>query len=190
MSQALEELRALLAALPPAPDPRTLARVGAAFAALGPADVDLEVHAAPLRGPAREWWSVHLVRTPRAQLSLLLLPAGTVIPLHDHPNMHVWTRALRGRVRVESWDWLGPPAPPEAAARHTGERWLEPGETTLAADPLRGNLHRLECPTPSVLLDLFAPPYDETAGRPCRYWAPVAPPGPDGACRLRFLRQA
>lgn len=207
----LDALRAAIAQLPPGgASAAQLEALGACLAALAPEDVGLARHAGPLqaggraRGP-QGWWSVPILESPLAELSLFLLPAGAVIPRHDHPDMHVWSRLLLGRVRVEAWDWVAPP--PSAVARPAGVVTLEPGAPPLHLDPLRGNVHQLTAEQPSALLDLFAPPYDLGGARPCRYWGlgprePDGPRGPDGpqdpdgprdsddTVRLLFLRQA
>jgi cysteamine dioxygenase len=184
----LDALRALLARLPDDPSPAELAALEEAFAALSPLDVGLGRHLARLRGagPGAEWWSEPLLELPRAHLSLFLLPRGAVLPLHDHPGMRVWTRALEGRLLVEAWDWVAPP--PAASARRAGDATLDPGSPALHATPALKNVHALTALDPCAVLDLFAPYYDAEAGRPCRYWEP-GPPGPDGACELRLLRE-
>lgn len=192
----LAALREALARLAPEPAIEQLERIGALFAGLEGPDVELARHAAPLahRRDPGDWWSVPLLALPGAHLSLFLLPAGAVIPCHDHPGMRVWSRVLRGRVRVRSWDWIAPPAPGEpapawASARPADERALSAGAPPLALDPVRGNLHELRAELPSALLDLFAPPYEPDGARRCHYWAAQAA-GPDGVARLRLLREA
>lgn len=192
----LAALREALAGLSPDPGAPELERLEALFGGLEGPDVDLARHAAPLehRRDPGDWWSVPLLALPGAHLSLFLLPAGAVIPCHDHPGMRVWSRVLNGRVRVRSWDWIDPPAPGEPApawtrARPADERALGADDPPLALDPVRGNLHELRAEQPSALLDLFAPPYDLDGARRCHYWAAQAP-GPDGVARLRLLREA
>mmetsp|Transcript_2507 Transcript_2507/g.6304 ORF Transcript_2507/g.6304 Transcript_2507/m.6304 type:complete len:311 (-) Transcript_2507:133-1065(-) len=42
--------------------------------------------------------------SPEMTLCIFLLRAGARIPMHDHPDMHVFCRVLFGRLRVTSWD--------------------------------------------------------------------------------------
>lgn len=48
-----------------------------------------------------------LANTPTANLDIFgFRRRGERIPLHDHPQMYGFMRAIRGRVRVESFSWL------------------------------------------------------------------------------------
>ncbi len=106
----------------------------------------------------------------RVELSLFALRRGQEIPLHDHPGMHGLLRVVRGRARLEPWDWeVGERPPPGGVAPATPgpPALLEPGDLALTT-PERAQLHRLVAEEDVVLLDLFAPPYGPA--RRCAYY--------------------
>ncbi len=138
--------------------------------------------------PPQGWRAEALIARPEVNLSVFALRAGQAIPLHDHPGLHGALRVLRGRIRLETWDWdpprQAPPAPGEAAvARASGVHALGPGDEALTL-PARGALHRIEALEDAALLDLFAPYYDDAAGRRCSYYRAEPLPGDDGRWRL------
>jgi hypothetical protein len=50
-----------------------------------------------------------IIKTPQAELAVFFVPKHEVIPLHDHPGMHVLSKVLFGRFKLESYDWLRHP---------------------------------------------------------------------------------
>lgn len=50
------------------------------------------------------------------ELCIFLFPAGTRLPLHDHPGMTVLTKVLYGTLSMRSFDWEQPLEPSDLAA--------------------------------------------------------------------------
>ncbi|KAJ0392105.1 hypothetical protein ATCC90586_011018 [Pythium insidiosum] len=126
--------------------------------------------------------------------SIFILPPGSSIPLHDHPEMSVISRVLYGRLHVKSFDLadskearhvrsLRERADPTASCepRHVARLFQDevvtaPHTTDLLPD--RGNLHefvaddQLGC----AIFDILTPPYESDDGRDCTYYRVVGEP--------------
>lgn len=104
-------------------------------------------------------------------MSVFILPAGTAIPLHDHPGMTVVTKVLWGTLHVKSYDLVRP--------RGSAGRLLLPGgggaRALPAVPPLAGGLPRRGRSRSATALRPPPPP------------CPCPPPGgrPTGRCRCR-----
>ncbi|KAG2500971.1 hypothetical protein HYH03_000793 [Edaphochlamys debaryana] len=105
---------------------------------------------------------------------LFCFPAGSSIPLHNHPGMTVFSRLLFGRLRVSAYDWVHQPDAPvtegSAPARMVCDTLVEPCTPPLVLFPASGgNLHEFTAETPCAVLDLLTPPY-EPPERNCTYY--------------------
>jgi len=112
---------------------------------------------------------------PEMNLVIFLLPKGSKLPLHDHPDMHVFGRLLFGRLRATSYDigeegeaTLALPGARRILSRH--EVVHGPHPVTYSLAPHRGNLHELEAIDDVAFFDVLFPPYDFAAGRDCNYY--------------------
>jgi quercetin dioxygenase-like cupin family protein len=112
-----------------------------------------------------------------AHATVFTLGRGGVLPLHDHPAMTVICKVLRGRMRVETFEWVDPEA---GLARELGTREIDETSDPVVFGPEPGTLHRITALADCAFIDLFAPYYDDE--RPCRYYRPVDAGG--GTMRL------
>lgn len=120
------------------------------------------------RAPLLSYSRVHVCAA--YSVGIFLLRAGASIPLHNHPDMTVFTRVLSGRLRLASFDWL-PSASHERGgeARRVHLEQLEGPAPTRHLGPASGNLHELHADTDCAILDVLSPPYS-AAQRPCQYY--------------------
>ena len=103
-------------------------------------------------------------------IGIFCLPAGGVIPLHNHPDMVVLSRLLYGDMDVRSLD--APEARGGAATLASAGVWsATAGGGTRVLRPGQGNVHAFRAVTACAVLDVLGPPYDARAGRPCTYFA-------------------
>jgi len=120
-------------------------------------------------------------------LSLWILPRGTCLPLHDHPDMTVLMRHLYGELEVRSFDWMDKTRcghPPTAGLSRLTEvlHWTDSvprkkdtaeGNGNVAVfKPHSNNLHEIRALSDAAFFDVIAPPYDhdEEATRICTYY--------------------
>merc|ERR1719162_2546335 len=105
------------------------------------------------------------------------MAAGARIPLHDHPDMHVFGRLLHGRMRVLSFDPEPYPLVQQSTdsrlpagscwARRRPDEILGPEPTTYGLGPEDGNLHELHALEDCAFFDVVVPPYNPAEGRDC-----------------------
>jgi len=107
---------------------------------------------------------------PEMTLCIFILRKGAVIPLHDHPGMHVYGRLLFGRLRVRSYDPEGPFDPGTRRAVLRSDTVIGPSPTTYSLGPEEGNVHELEALEASAFFDVLTPSYDPRTGRDCNYY--------------------
>lgn len=114
------------------------------------------------------------------------LPAGCRLPMHDHPDMHVLSKVLFGRLEVTAYDRLEPKPSPilpgplqalsvvpskpfEVKIVRNSEVWTPEDEAQITA-PDCGNIHQFVAITDCCVLDVLAPPYDFGQSRRCTYY--------------------
>jgi hypothetical protein len=121
--------------------------------------------------PARGWSNLRPHHSEACEIGLFFLPRGEHIPLHDHPDMHVFMRVLLGTLHVTSYTREA-----HDLARRTADTDLDDRSPVWLVEPHRDNLHALHARTDVVFLDVLRPPY--VAGRVCTYHD-ATPAGPD-----------
>lgn len=116
---------------------------------------------------------LHLFSTEHFSCGVFQIPAGGVIPCHDHPEMCVYSRPLYGSVRVRSYDWaedVGGGGDGDAShggglragvARLVSDRVVCAEDGVLFLGPREGNVHAFEATSEDArgcaLLDVLSP---------------------------------
>jgi predicted metal-dependent enzyme (double-stranded beta helix superfamily) len=125
---------------------------------------------------------IHIYEDTVFSLGIFCLPAGSAIPLHDHPHMSVLTRVLYGQLEVDSYDWKDGKGsrPGTVEESQNGGRevvhvldsqQVGPDNCPLVLLPNGGgNIHSFKAITHCAVLDLIVPPYDAQNGRGCTYY--------------------
>ncbi|KAK9669056.1 hypothetical protein RND81_13G106100 [Saponaria officinalis] len=113
-------------------------------------------------------------------MCIFCFPTSSVIPLHDHPGMTVFSKILYGSLHVKAYDWVEPPK----IMKSNGSDYTQVRLAKLAVDKVitapcgtrvlyptsGGNVHCFTAVTPCAVLDILTPPYEEQAGRKCTYF--------------------
>ncbi|XP_065860656.1 plant cysteine oxidase 3 [Euphorbia lathyris] len=121
-------------------------------------------------------------------MCIFCFPTSSVIPLHDHPGMTVFSKVLYGSLHVKAYDWVEPTrihesigsgSPPVKLAKLSVDKVLTaPCGTSVLYPKSGGNIHCFTAVTPCAVLDVLTPSYREDAGRKCTYYHdyPYSPP--------------
>ncbi|XP_028202327.1 plant cysteine oxidase 3-like isoform X1 [Glycine soja] len=124
-----------------------------------------------------------LGHTSDTTMCIFCFPTSSVIPLHDHPGMTVFSKLLYGSLHVKAYDWVEPPCIIESKepgyaqgltlrlAKLAVDKVLNaPCDTSVLYPKHGGNLHCFTAVTPCAMLDILTPPYREEEGRRCTYY--------------------
>lgn len=116
-------------------------------------------------------------------VSVFVLKANSVLPLHDHPVMHGIIKVLHGSMRVQSYSPIGDAVRPRNGdfpcsindyyhvpdglyanpirVRRNPTVVLSPKDGCGVLTPTKNNIHEVSSVNgPSAFLDILAPPYD------------------------------
>ncbi|XP_043725829.1 plant cysteine oxidase 1-like [Telopea speciosissima] len=112
-------------------------------------------------------------------LCIFFLPRTTVIPLHNHPGMTVFSKLLLGSMHIKAYDWVDPvkfesysmPSSNTRLARLKANTvFTAPCNTSVLYPTSGGNIHAFMAVTPCAVLDVLGPPYSKEDGRDCTYY--------------------
>ncbi|XP_022988474.1 plant cysteine oxidase 3 isoform X1 [Cucurbita maxima] len=113
-------------------------------------------------------------------ICIFSFPTSSVIPLHDHPGMTVFSKVLYGSLHVKAYDWVEPAFIQESkdstnfqgrlAKLAVDEVLTASSGTSVLYPKTGGNLHCFTAVSPCAVLDVLSPPYNEDKGRRCTYF--------------------
>lgn len=152
-----------------------------AMDSLTPADLSITTEGLQNGGPIGYH---HVYSDRQLSMGIFVLPSGSAIPLHDHPDMTVLSKVLFGSLNVTSYDM-----PTKSTEDKTVplKRFMRRSPRTIQCAPplLRsvaapcpplqldahtGNIHRFEATDHTAIFDVLLPPYNDKAGRSCHYY--------------------
>ncbi|KAL2575750.1 hypothetical protein GLYMA_16G037600v4 [Glycine max] len=113
-------------------------------------------------------------------LCIFFIPEGGVIPLHNHPDMTVFSKLLLGLMHIKSYDWvvheasddnlLQPQSQLRLAKLKADKVFTSSCDTSVLYPTTGGNIHEFTAITPCAVLDVIGPPYSKEDGRDCSYY--------------------
>ncbi|XP_058736305.1 plant cysteine oxidase 2-like [Vicia villosa] len=121
---------------------------------------------------------LHIFECEKFSMGIFCLPPSAVIPLHNHPEMTVFSKLLFGTMHIKSYDWAV--NLPADVSQKTSEKRLAKvkvdADFTAPCDPSilypndGGNMHCFTAVTACAVLDVLGPPYSDPDGRHCSYY--------------------
>ncbi|PUZ37707.1 hypothetical protein GQ55_9G142100 [Panicum hallii var. hallii] len=133
-----------------------------------------------------------ILQCQKFAIAVFFLPLGTVMPLHDHPGMTVFSKLLIGSAHVEGYDWVRPRVSGRGSrmlAEKVLDRDITPASGTWALFPeAGGNMHRFVAGEERhcAFLDVLSPPYAPAEQRRCTYYKNI--PYEPCSCAVRSGR--
>ncbi|VVB09284.1 unnamed protein product [Arabis nemorensis] len=117
---------------------------------------------------------LHIHKCHRFSIGIFCLPPSGVIPLHNHPEMTVFSKLLFGTIHIKSYDWVSDSPQPSLDTRlakvKVDSEFTAPCDTSILYPTDGGNLHCFIAKTACAVLDVLGPPYSDPAGRHCTYY--------------------
>ncbi|CAO2820282.1 unnamed protein product [Amaranthus hypochondriacus] len=112
---------------------------------------------------------------------LFFLPASAVIPLHNHPEMTVFSKLLLGEMHIKAYDWAHSidvecekqPSSRRLARLKANDVFTAPCNSSVLYPTSGGNIHQFTAITPCAVLDVLGPPYSKEDGRDCSYYKEI-----------------
>lgn len=130
---------------------------------------------------------LHLCECDKFSIGLFLLPPSGVLPLHNHPQMTVFSKLLFGTMHIKAYDWVDDgasictpkadspeskvgPASVRLAKLKVNSEFTAPCNTSILYPTDGGNMHCFTALTSCAVLDVLGPPYCDPQGRHCQYY--------------------
>ncbi|GAB4834091.1 hypothetical protein Ancab_032345 [Ancistrocladus abbreviatus] len=122
--------------------------------------------------------STTIYKSHEFSLVLFFLPQSAVIPLHNHPQMTVFSKLLQGTMHIKSYDWVDCVDMKESKkpSKLRLAKLIADGDFTAPCSPSvlyptsGGNIHCFTAITPCMVLDVLGPPYSKEDGRDGSYY--------------------
>ncbi|KAD5803173.1 hypothetical protein E3N88_14533 [Mikania micrantha] len=121
-----------------------------------------------------------IYHSEKFSLCIFFLPANAVIPLHNHPEMTVFSKLLLGKVHIKAYDLVisnnsdDSMAPSQSSIKLASLKadgvFTAPCDTSVLYPTSGGNIHAFRAITPCAILDVMGPPYSKKDGRDCSYY--------------------
>ncbi|KAK6147402.1 hypothetical protein DH2020_018314 [Rehmannia glutinosa] len=128
--------------------------------------------------------SATICKCDNFELCIFFLPANAVIPLHNHPQMTVFSKLLLGTMHIKAYDWIDSPKSDQLmshsklglAKLKADTTFTAPCDTSVLYPTSGGNIHQFTAITPCAVLDVIGPPYSKDDGRDCSYYRETETP--------------
>ncbi|CAK8540618.1 unnamed protein product [Lathyrus sativus] len=122
---------------------------------------------------------LHIFECEKFSMGIFCLPPSAVIPLHNHPEMTVFSKLLFGTMHIKSYDWavnlhadVSQTETPEKrlAKVKVDADFTAPCNPSILYPNDGGNMHCFTAVTACAVLDVLGPPYSDPDGRHCSYY--------------------